>query len=69
MIWTDGNFNLHIDLGASAMSTPRDIANALRRTAQRLETGVASANLMDMNGNTVGRWEFEATIASTEANR
>lgn len=53
-------FQLSISLGGDAMRTPADIAGQLKRAARRLEEQGASApkNLIDENGNTVGKWSI-----------
>ena len=51
---------LKIKLGNDAMQTPEDIADALRRTADRITDSVlngATFNIRDTNGNTVGQWK------------
>jgi hypothetical protein len=53
-------FQLQIKLGNEAMQTASDVADALRRVAERLDergfdapTGI----VRDINGNLVGAWE------------
>jgi hypothetical protein len=51
-------FTLTVELGNAAMSTPEDVADALREVADALEAGASSGIVRDVNGNTVGRWEL-----------
>jgi hypothetical protein len=56
-------FTLTIDLGNDAMSTPSDIADALRKLAGRIETidgYLGDGVVRDVNGNTVGHWALES---------
>lgn len=49
---------LTIDTGNDAMQDERDLAGALRRTADDLElNGQVGGNIKDDNGQTVGHWE------------
>lgn len=57
----DGTFTLRIELGNAAMCRVEDVAEAVRRLAERLESGDESGNVYDVNGNTVGSFEFEAS--------
>lgn len=57
-------FVLDIELGNAAMMTKHDIARALNETARKLPQSVLGAvvvgdygKIMDLNGNTVGKWE------------
>lgn len=50
-------FELKIELGNDAMSTPADIATALRRAAYAIEYGGSSGVIHDDNGNSVGEWK------------
>lgn len=60
-------FNLSIRLGNDAMQTGRDVAEALRKAADRVESTHDDVNLddwnglsggiRDLNGASVGRWE------------
>lgn len=56
-------FSLAIEIGNSAMESPDDVARALRRLADELETSSAAGNgrIRDDNGNAVGRWTFSAS--------
>lgn len=52
-------FALEINLGNDAMSTPQDVAEAIRRVADRVDgLGDLSGGIRDLNGNTVGRYGF-----------
>ena len=53
-------FTLRITLGNEAMQTPEDVAASLRDIANRLDWGMyrRSGEILDMNGNRVGEWEF-----------
>ena len=67
-------FVLSIDLGNDAMQTPGDVAEALWRvyrnlnslTAARVGSGdvklraTDEGKIIDVNGNTVGRWEVKS---------
>ena len=55
------NFTLSIDLGNAAMQTPDQIADALRKVAEKLTdrgdfSGPEDGTIRDYNGNTVGQW-------------
>jgi len=50
-------FILTISLSNDAMQTPEDVAEALRVAASRIES-YALPLIFDLNGNTVGSWEF-----------
>lgn len=54
------DFQLNIRLGNAAMLTASDIAEQLRKVADRLdEAGVhASTGIMDTNGARVGNWSI-----------
>jgi hypothetical protein len=62
-------FTLQITLGNDAMRTPRHVAAALRAVAKTVAShqsvGVFEQlrSIMDVNGNSVGRWEFAAEDA------
>ena len=51
-------FELHITMGNDAMQTGEDVAEALRRIADKLEHGRIDGPVMDLNGNKVGTWEL-----------
>jgi len=56
-----GRFVVEIELGNEAMATPRDIAEALTRLAERLKQidgDPGEGVIRDINGNTVGRYTF-----------
>jgi hypothetical protein len=52
-------FVLRIELGDDAMQTYNDVARALRNTAQKVSDGRAYGKIMDVNGNSVGEFEFK----------
>jgi len=54
-------FTLKMETDNDAFSSSRavEIARLLRRAATMLEQGRVSGNLMDYNGNTVGKWEIK----------
>ena len=54
-------FRLRIELGNEAMQTAEDVAEALRRTAKRLEMIGQQGPILDTNGNLVGGFEFHET--------
>ena len=54
-------FNLDIETGNAAMQEPRDITGALREVAASLYSGQTDGPIMDVNGNTVGRYHLEYT--------
>lgn len=57
-------FALAITLGNDAMQTPVDVADAIERVRQALYCESATTGAVrDVNGNTVGRWTFEAEPA------
>lgn len=57
-------FNLSIRLGNAAMDSPEDIAAALRKVAEKVESNLyipesdsSEVNrILDLNGNNVGNW-------------
>jgi hypothetical protein len=57
-------FRLTINLGNAAMGTTDDVAEALENLAERLRKDgrsrpkIDSGHIRDINGNTVGEWEF-----------
>ena len=54
-------FTATIRLGNDAMIDRRDVAEALRRIARKLDDGEASGffeTILDDNGNDVGRWKL-----------
>ncbi len=51
-------FTLSIELGNVAMATTEMVADALRAVADRV-TAQDAGIIRDINGNTVGEWEFE----------
>lgn len=58
MVTAYKTFNLKIILGNDAMNSPDDIATALADVAARMERGQENGTVMDLNGNTVGRFGF-----------
>ena len=59
-------FTINIELGNEAMNHPEHIAEALRKVADRLDVldrdfliDGAHLNILDLNGNLVGRTEAE----------
>ena len=58
-------FKVTIMLGNAAMSSPADVAKALRNLAGKVAKLSAhlpdSGKIMDENGNSVGRWSYEPT--------
>jgi hypothetical protein len=50
------DFELHIQLGNEAMRTPQDVAAKLRSVADNVESGREDGAILDLNGNTVGRF-------------
>lgn len=62
-----GKFKLSIEMGNDAMQTPRELAEALRELATRVESieeteTNAGAKVLDDNGNEVGTWEYEVEV-------
>ena len=57
-------FSLSIELGNEGMNCAKDVAQALREIAKRLErndpeeTGDC-AKVYDINGNAVGSWDYD----------
>ena len=55
-------FKVRIRLGNEAMQTAEDLADALRRLAEKVERADVSGDhgvIMDTNGNRVGTWDIE----------
>ncbi len=52
-------FTLEITLGNEAMQTPDDIAEALRRTASKVQAGYGNGGILDLNGNSVGSYDIK----------
>ena len=56
--------SVKINTGGSAFRNEEEtldtyeIVRLLRQTAQKIENGYTDANIMDINGNTVGRFEI-----------
>jgi hypothetical protein len=56
----DANYlEVVIRLDNDLMRTKEDVAEALRRVAQRIEAGSAEGGILDENGNSVGHFEFK----------
>jgi len=53
-------FTLTIELGNDGMQDPADVGHALDEIANELieRRFAVSGTVRDVNGNTVGRWEF-----------
>jgi hypothetical protein len=54
----EGTFRLKIELGNSAMDSPEQVGELLRRAAGMVETGAQRQELYDSNGNGVGYFVF-----------
>ena len=58
------SFTLNLELENDAMKSRRDVAAALRKVADRIGQRdsdgalLVEAPILDVNGNTVGRWSF-----------
>jgi len=52
-------FKIEIKLGNDAMSTPENVADAMELIIYKLRDGETSGTIMDANGNSVGKWEFD----------
>ncbi len=52
-------FNLTIDLGNDAMRTEANVAEAITNVREQLLKGVHGAKVFDLNGNTVGSFEYD----------
>lgn len=61
------NFEMALHLGNVAMASAGDVADALRKVAQRLENGHTASSILDANGNTVGGWFLAEDEDDTEA--
>jgi len=57
-------FKLEIETGNEAMRTYEDIAAAMDATREQIEAGEQSGILCDVNGNTVGSYEFTVPCAA-----
>ncbi len=51
-------FTLKIKLGNDAMQTHDDVREALLEVCDKLEHQQNECSIRDINGNTVGTWEF-----------
>ena len=53
------SFELRVNLGNEAMQTREDVSEAVREVARQLRRSeVGGGVVLDVNGNTVGRWDF-----------
>jgi len=61
-------FRVRIDLGNDAMNTREDVASALQKIIDRLNSGIEEGLVIDENGNRVGSWDYsnEADEYETE---
>jgi hypothetical protein len=61
--WSDGSMflrlRLTIDCGTDAMQSRDDLVRALRIVADRIDRGADSGKIMDINGNTCGRFDID----------
>jgi hypothetical protein len=55
----NGTFRLEIEMGNAAMLKRSDIADALIDIVGKLKCGQAAGGIMDVNGNTVGKFWME----------
>lgn len=55
----NGTFKLEIEMGNAAMLKRRDISDALTDVADKLKCGQAAGTIMDINGNSVGKFWME----------
>ena len=65
------SFSLNIYLGNDGMKTPQDVARALQEVIRRLQGNdptelCAAGSLYDINGNSVGKWEYYNPIDNEE---
>lgn len=51
-------FTLEIEMGNDMMRRPSHVADALAKVAKRILDGSDGGKIMDMNGNSVGRFDF-----------
>lgn len=54
----EGTFTLTVEMGNDAMRTPVDLADAVAAVARRVAVGERVGDVRDLNGNTVGNYEF-----------
>lgn len=52
-------FRLEIKTGNAATTYYEDVAELLNEVAQKLQDGTPEGNILDRNGNIVGRFEWE----------
>lgn len=65
-------FVLEITRGNEAMQSVEDVAEALVRVSERVakSSGLSKGVIADLNGNTVGHWEFKTSARrATSAKR
>lgn len=57
-------FELYIELGNDAMRSPRHVASALRKAAERLcQFSSDEGSIYDLNGNVVGRFKTVENVS------
>lgn len=54
-------FQLKINMGNDAMQHPDDVANSLESIAKDLRNGVGGGRIRDLNGNSVGDFDFTSS--------
>lgn len=59
-------FTLTIELGNDAMREAADVADALEQVAAQVRDGYNAGRIMDVNGNTVGRYEASWACTGTD---
>lgn len=52
-------FKIEIETGYDATTYYEDVAELLNEVAQKLQEGKPEGNILDRNGNIVGRFEWE----------
>lgn len=52
-------FRIEIETGHDATTYYEDVAELLNEVAQKLQGGIPEGNILDRNGNIVGRFEWE----------
>lgn len=55
----NGNLKIELELGNDAMRSNADVVRALKAVIEKIENGSESGKVRDVNGNTVGHFEFE----------
>jgi hypothetical protein len=59
-------FEMKFETGNAAFADddgPGEVARLLRKAADQVENGYTRARLIDVNGNTVGLWDWEVAAA------